>query len=79
MSFSYGTIIVVNALRGVREVAGWSSTVTVISFLLGLIMLMLGIIGEYIWRIFSQAMNTPETVIETVVMQESPTPPAGRV
>ena len=37
-----------------------------ISFLLGLIIVMLGIIGEYIWRIFDEVNHRPESVVEEV-------------
>ena len=37
-------------------------------FLLGLfIILMLGIIGEYIWRIFDESNKRPEVVIEKIL------------
>jgi dolichol-phosphate mannosyltransferase len=40
--------------------------VALLTFLLGLIILMLGVIGEYLWRIFDETNRRPETVIEKV-------------
>ena len=37
-----------------------------ITFLLGLILVMLGLIGEYLWRIFSELDKRPDTVIEEI-------------
>jgi len=34
--------------------------------LLGLVIFMLGVIGEYIWRIFDEINKRPEAVIEKV-------------
>jgi dolichol-phosphate mannosyltransferase len=47
-------------------VEGFATIVALITFLLGLIIIMLGIIGEYIWRIFEESNKRPETVIEKV-------------
>lgn len=47
-------------------VLGYASLVYLITFLLGLIILMLGIIGEYLWRIFDEVNLRPETVIDEV-------------
>ena len=52
MSFIYGTSIVINASLNNIPVPGFATIVSLISFMLGLIVLMLGIIGEYLWRVF---------------------------
>ena len=65
-SFGYGSLIVLNALRGQSVVLGFATIVTILSFLLGLIIIMLGVIGEYIWRIFDQINKRPESVIDEI-------------
>jgi polyisoprenyl-phosphate glycosyltransferase len=68
-SFAYGVWIAVNVLIGnpeISEVRGFPTLVSLISFLLGLVIIMLGIIGEYIWRIFDEINKRPESVIEQV-------------
>ena len=65
-SFAYGCVIVINALRGRFSVQGFPTIVTLISFLLGLIIVMLGVIGEYIWRVFDEINKRPEVVIDEV-------------
>lgn len=42
---------------------GWSSTMVVILFMSGLILLFLGIIGEYLGRLFMTANRTPQFVV----------------
>jgi dolichol-phosphate mannosyltransferase len=49
-------------------VPGFATLATLISFLFGLLLIMLGIIGEYIWRIFDQVNGMPESVIETALL-----------
>lgn len=66
MSFGYGLVVVFSALLGKSEVPGFAALATLVTFLLGLMIVMLGIIGEYIWRIFDQVNAKPEAVIESV-------------
>lgn len=66
LSFSYGILVVIFAFIEGNPVAGFPTIVALITFLLGLIILMLGIIGEYLWRIFDETNLRPETVIEKV-------------
>lgn len=65
-SFAYGIFIIANAIMGRIDVRGFATTVTLISFLLGIIIVMLGIIGEYLWRIFDEINQRPETVIDEI-------------
>jgi polyisoprenyl-phosphate glycosyltransferase len=66
LSFLYGIFIVLSALFGVFVVAGWASIIAIITFLLGLIMVMLGIIGEYLWRILDETRNRPGYIIDEI-------------
>lgn len=43
---------------------GWTSTVLFISFFSGLILFALGIISEYIWRIYEEVKNRPGYIIK---------------
>ncbi len=65
-SFAYGSWILINAFRGKTVVMGFATIVTILSFLLGLIIVMLGVIGEYIWRIFDEINKRPEFVIDEI-------------
>lgn len=65
-SFVYGGVIAVHALRGLSDVRGFPTLVVVISFLFGVVIMMLGILGEYIWRIFDEVSRRPETVIDEI-------------
>jgi glycosyltransferase involved in cell wall biosynthesis len=65
-SLGYGTFILVNAVLGRIDVRGFATVVTLIAFLLGVIISMLGMMGEYIWRIFDEVNKTPEAVIDEV-------------
>lgn len=66
VSFGYGVAVVVAALVGRIPVPGFATLAALITFLLGLIILMLGMIGEYLWRIFDEGNKRPEAVIDEV-------------
>lgn len=69
LSFIYGVIVIFGAIFGNIELRGWTTIVTLITFLLGIIMVMLGIIGEYIWRILDESRNRPSYVVDEVYEQ----------
>lgn len=66
LSFGYGVFVVTSLLLGHVHVRGYTTIVALITFLLGLIMVMLGITGEYLWRILDESRNRPGYVIDEV-------------
>ncbi len=64
VSFLYGIHMIIEALGGVRDVPGFITIVVLVSFFSGLILTMLGVIGEYVWRIFELVSRKPESVID---------------
>ena len=65
-SFGYGIFIIISALRGKTVVQGFATIVTILSLLLGMVIIMLGVIGEYIWRILDELNKRPEVVIDEI-------------
>ena len=47
-------------------IAGWSSLMCVVLLGFGMIMTMIGLIGEYIWRALDASLNRPPFIIDTV-------------
>ncbi len=64
VSFLYGLYVVLHVLIQGREVPGFASLFALTAFLSGLTLTMLGIIGQYIWRIFDEVNGAPESVVE---------------
>jgi glycosyltransferase involved in cell wall biosynthesis len=60
LSFGYGFYTVLDTIFGYREVPGFTTLVAMISFLLGVVMIILGIVGEYVWRIFDEVTKRPD-------------------
>lgn len=59
----YSGVVVVNALFS-HPSEGWSSLMVAVLLLGGIQMLMLGILGEYIWRGLDESRNRPRYLIE---------------
>lgn len=67
LGFIYAIYTVITKILDPNRVIGWSSTITVILILGGFILLVLGMIGEYIGRIYISLNNSPQYVIRTVI------------
>lgn len=65
-SFAYGTLVGIGALMGRIQVSGFATIAILLTFLLGLVIVMLGVIGEYLWRIFDEINRRPEAVVDRV-------------
>jgi glycosyltransferase involved in cell wall biosynthesis len=61
--FFYAAFIVINAING-QPVEGWSSLMVVVMLIGGFQMLMLGVLGEYVWRGLDEARRRPRYTIE---------------
>lgn len=59
ISFVYGTFLITRKLFFGYGVGGWPSVMVAILFLSGIQMTMLGVLGEYIWRINEQVKDRP--------------------
>jgi dolichol-phosphate mannosyltransferase len=59
----YSATIVFSWLRGETPFAGWAPIMIAILMVGGLIMVMLGVIGEYVWRINEEVRKRPNYVI----------------
>lgn len=68
--FIFGIVTVIRKLINPVISAGWSSTVAILLFIGGLIMLMLGMIGEYIGRIYISINNSPQYVVKETINLE---------
>lgn len=65
--FIYGSYTIIRKLVDPNVVIGFSSIMSAIMFIGGMMMLMLGIIGEYIGRIYISLNNSPQYVIRECI------------
>jgi hypothetical protein len=71
IGFGFATLYSINIVFGYfysgREVKGFATLAILISFFSSLILICLGIIGEYIVRIYDEVRDRPYTVIEKTI------------
>lgn len=68
--FLYGIYTIVKRLLLPDIQAGFSALMSMLVFMGGMIMLMLGMIGEYIGRIYISMNNSPQYVIREIIKEE---------
>ncbi len=70
-SFLFGAFIIVKTLFYGIEVPGYASLISVILFLSGIQIISLGVMGEYIGRIFLEVKKRPVYLIREVIAPET--------
>lgn len=70
IGFIFGIVTIFRKFFIPNISVGWSSTVAIMLFIGGLIMLMLGMIGEYIGRIYISINNSPQYVVRETINVE---------
>lgn len=69
--FAYGIYTIIKRLLLPDIQAGFSALMSMLVFMGGMIMLMLGLIGEYIGRIYISMNNSPQYVIREIIKEET--------
>ena len=64
--FVYAAVVVFNAFTG-SPPQGWSALMVVVLLVGGTLMLMMGVLGEYVWRALDEAKQRPRLVVEDEV------------
>jgi len=67
LSFAYIIYIIYERIFTDRTVTGWASTIAVILFTQGIVLMLLGLMGEYIGRIYKELQNRPNYIIQEII------------
>jgi len=62
--FLYSVNITYSYFMHKIPLSGWAPLMIVLLMIGGLIMVMLGILGEYVWRIFDEVKQRPQFIVE---------------
>ena len=65
-SFIYASSVILSAIHGKIPVPGFATTVSIVCLLSGFIIVMTGLIGEYLWRIYEELNKRPEVIIDSI-------------
>ncbi len=68
--FMYAVYTIIAKIIDPNRVIGWSSIIAILLILGGFILIVLGMVGEYIGRIYISLNNSPQYVIRTVLNYE---------
>jgi len=60
----YACVITLTYFFGNVPFKGWAPIMIVLLVMFGIVFLMLGVIGEYLWRVLDQTRNRPHFLIE---------------
>ncbi len=71
LGFGYGVYIVINKLLNSETPIGYSSMMATLLFVSGVLLLMLGMMGEYIGRIFISLNKSPQYVLRQKINIEN--------
>lgn len=74
LSFVYLLVILIGKLLGKSTVPGWASIVVINLFFNGVILIILGVMGEYIGRIYDEAKGRPLYIVDKVTPQDNENP-----
>lgn len=67
IGFLFALFVIIQKIRRPEIAAGYSSLMAVLLFIGGIIMLLLGMIGEYVGRIYISINNAPQYVIRDTI------------
>jgi dolichol-phosphate mannosyltransferase len=67
LSFLFGFYVLVNKLVFGTRVEGWTSVMLAVLFLGGVQLVMVGVLGEYLWRALDEARARPLYIVERTV------------
>ena len=75
LSFGYASLIFFARLLFGHPIEGWAPLMISILMLAGVHLVMLGIIGEYLWRNYHETRKLPNFVVENVLADPEQAPP----
>lgn len=64
LGFAFMGYVVWQKLVGFTSVPGWTALMSVMLMGIGILMVMVGVLGEYLWRVLDETRGRPEYVIE---------------
>jgi dolichol-phosphate mannosyltransferase len=67
LGFVYMLVIFYQALFTDRVITGWASTMVVVLLSQGIILMILGMMGEYLGRVYEELKNRPSYIIQEII------------
>jgi dolichol-phosphate mannosyltransferase len=65
--FMYALFVIIARLFYSKVIEGWSSLMVVLLLVSGVQMIMLGVLGEYLWRNFDESRKRPPFIVKDLI------------
>ena len=72
VSFLFGFYVIVNRIAFGTQVEGWASVMLAVLLLGGVQLTMIGVLGEYLWRILDEVRGRPLYVVDRAIGMSDP-------
>ena len=69
--FIYATVVITGKLLGLINVPGFAAIAALLGLLNGFTFIFLGVLGEYVWRIYQEMDRHPDAIVEIIVPQKN--------
>ncbi len=70
ISFVYMVYIIIDRIVNGTDVSGWATIVSLILFLGGITLISLGLLGEYIGRIYNEVKHRPIYIVDEIIKKK---------
>jgi len=70
LSFLYLLYVLYETIFTDKTITGWASTIAAVLFTQGIVLMILGLMGEYIGRIYTEIQNRPNYIIQEIIENE---------
>ncbi|MCL2663641.1 MAG: glycosyltransferase family 2 protein [Oscillospiraceae bacterium] len=70
LSFLYILYVLYQVFFTDRTITGWASTIAAILFTQGIVLMILGLMGEYIGRIYTELQNRPNYIVQEIITKD---------
>lgn len=67
LGFAYAAFLLIGRLAYGTPVQGWTSLMVIVLIVSGMQMIMMGLIGEYLWRTFDETRKRPSYVVSDTI------------
>jgi hypothetical protein len=70
--FAYAAVVIAGKLLGLIDVPGFTALAAMLGFLNGCAFMLMGLLGEYIWRIYQEMDRHADAVVEEIRPDDAP-------
>jgi glycosyltransferase involved in cell wall biosynthesis len=77
VGFLYAILIIIRRMTHGAEIEGWTSLMVVVLVISGALLISMGILGEYLWRVLEEVRRRPTFLVERTIGFDKPENPTS--